>query len=202
VKREDAQLIRRCLKGDEKAYEKLLEKYRGPVFSICLRMVRNRDDAEDLAQDVFIKIFNILDRYNPSFPFSSWLYRITSNLCIDFLRKNKRTVFSLDKPVDGDDGEMFRQLPSDEIGPHRKMELKEEMLILEKAIERLPEHYRMIVLLRHQEHLSYDEISETLGIPLGTVKARIHRARKTIVDFFRDYRKGNLPVDEGSGNEY
>lgn len=202
MKREDAQLIRRCLKGDEKAYEKLLEKYRGPVFSICLRMVRNRDDAEDLAQDVFIKIFNILDRYNPSFPFSSWLYRITSNLCIDFLRKNKRTVFSLDKPVDGDDGEMFRQLPSDEIGPHRKMELKEEMLILEKAIERLPEHYRMIVLLRHQEHLSYDEISETLGIPLGTVKARIHRARKTIVDFFRDYRKGNLPVDEGSGNEY
>lgn len=202
MKREDAQLIRKCLKGDEKAYEKLLEKYRGPVFSICLRMVRNRDDAEDLAQDVFIKIFNILDRYNPSFPFSSWLYRITSNLCIDFLRKNKRTVFSLDKPVDGDDGEMFRQLPSDGIGPHRKMELKEEMLILEKAIERLPDHYRMIVLLRHQEHLSYDEISETLGIPLGTVKARIHRARKTIVDFFRDYRKGNLPVDEGSGNEY
>ena len=202
MKREDAQLIRRCLKGDEKAYEKLLEKYRGPVFSICLRMVRNRDDAEDLAQDVFIKIFNILDRYNPSFPFSSWLYRITSNLCIDFLRKNKRTIFSLDKPVDGGDGEMFRQLPSGEIGPHRKMELKEEMLILEKAIERLPEHYRMIVLLRHQEYLSYDEISETLGIPLGTVKARIHRARKTIVDFFRDYRKGNLPVDEGSGNEY
>jgi len=202
VRREDAQLIRRCLKGDEKAYEKLLEKYRGPVFSICFRMVRNRDDAEDLAQDVFIKIFNILDRYNPSFPFSSWLYRITSNLCIDFLRKNKRTIYSIDKPVDSEDGEMSRQLPSDAIGPERKMELKEEMVILEKAIEKLPEHYRMIVLLRHQEHLSYDEISETLGIPLGTVKARIHRARKTIVDFFKDYREGNLPADEGSGNEY
>ncbi|MBD3179671.1 MAG: sigma-70 family RNA polymerase sigma factor [Candidatus Latescibacteria bacterium] len=201
MKREDAQLIRRCLKGDEKSYEKLLQKYRGPVFSICLRMVRNRDDAEDLAQDVFIKIFNILDRYNPSFPFSSWLYRITSNLCIDFLRKNKRTVFSMDNPVSGDDGDFERQFPSGDIGPEKEVELKEEMVILENAIQSLPEHYRMIVLLRHQEHLSYDEISETLGIPLGTVKARIHRARKMIVDFFRNQRNGSMPVDEGSRND-
>lgn len=194
MKREDAQLIRRCLKGDQRSYERLLEKYRAPVFSICMRMVRNRDDAEDLAQDVFIKIFNILDRYNPSFPFSSWLYRITSNLCIDFLRKNKRTVYSLDKPVDGEDGEMSRQLPSGEIGPEREMELKEDMVTLENAIKQLPEHYRMIVLLRHQGHLSYDEISETLGIPLGTVKARIHRARKLIVDFFRDSREDDRSI--------
>jgi RNA polymerase sigma-70 factor (ECF subfamily) len=197
VKREDAELIRKCLRGDEKSFEKLLEKYRAPVYSICLRMVRNRDDAQDLAQDVFVKIFNKLDRYNPSFPFSSWLYRITSNLCIDFLRKNKRTVFSLDRPISGDDGEMPRQFPTGDIGPDRELELKEEMLILEDAIAGLPEHYRMIVLLRHQEHLSYDEISETLGIPLGTVKARIHRARKMIVDFFRDCRKEGKSADEG-----
>ncbi len=186
MKDEDAKLIRSCLKGDEKSFEILLNKYKGPVFSICLRMVRNRDDAEDLAQDLFIRVFNILDRYNPAFPFSNWIYRITSNLCIDFLRKKKRKkLLSIDCPIDGKDGEMPRQFVSTRIGPDREMELTEKMKILEESIGTLPEPYRIIVILRHQQHLSYEEISDMLAIPLGTVKARIHRARKIIVDFFR-----------------
>ncbi|MBU8920388.1 MAG: sigma-70 family RNA polymerase sigma factor [Bacteroidales bacterium] len=184
MKKEDANLVERCLKGDEKAFEELLVKYRGPVFSICMRMVKNPMDAEDLAQDVFIRTFNVLDRYNPSYPFSSWLYRITSNLCIDFIRRRKSGVVSLDEPVSGSDGEMSRQIPADTIDPDREMENREMMEVLEQAIADLPEHYRIIVILRHQEQLSYEEISDNLGIPLGTVKARIHRARNMIKEIF------------------
>ncbi|MCD6380675.1 sigma-70 family RNA polymerase sigma factor [bacterium] len=186
MKDEDAKVISRCLEGDEKSFEKLLNKYKGSVFSICLRMVKNRDDAEDLAQDLFIRIFNMLDRYNPAFPFSGWIYRITSNLCIDFLRKKKRArLFSMDQPIEGKDGGMPRQFASKWIGPDRKTELGEKMKMLEESIGRLPETYRIIIILRHQQHLSYEEISDMLAIPLGTVKARIHRARNMIVDFFR-----------------
>lgn len=184
MSREDAQLVKRCLRGDEKGFEELLGKYRRPVYSICLRMVRNETDAEDLAQEVFVRTFNVLDRYNPSYPFSSWLYRITSNLCIDFIRKRKKGIVSIDEPMRGEDGDMQRQLPADTGEPDREVETREMIDMLEEAIATLPEHYRIIVILRHQEQLSYDEIAENLGIPLGTVKARIHRARNMIKDFF------------------
>ncbi|MBN2071464.1 MAG: sigma-70 family RNA polymerase sigma factor [Candidatus Krumholzibacteriota bacterium] len=195
MKREDAILVERCLKGDEKAFEELLTKYRNPVYSICFRMVKNHSDAEDLAQDVFIRTFNVLDRYNPSYPFSSWLYRITSNLCIDFIRRRKSGVYSLDEPVSGSDGEMSRQLPAETVNPDRELENREMMEVLNQAIAELPDHYRIIVILRHQEQLSYEEISDNLGIPLGTVKARIHRARNLIKSVF--IKKG-LVDDAGS----
>lgn len=184
MKKEDAELVERCLRGDEKGFELLLKKYRNAVFSICYRMVRNTTDAEDLAQDVFIRTFSVLDRYNPAYPFSSWLYRITSNLCIDFIRKNRAGMVSLDQPVRGEEGDMPRQLPSKAVGPDRQAESREMMDALEDAIATLPEHYRIIVILRHQEQLSYEEISDNLGIPLGTVKARIHRARNMIKGYF------------------
>ncbi len=195
MKHEDADLVERCLKGEGKAFEELLVKYRNPVFSICMRMVRNHSDAEDLAQDVFIRTFNVLDRYNPSYPFSSWLYRITSNLCIDFIRRRRSGVVSIDEPVSGTDGEMSRQIPSDIINPDREIENREMMDMLEQAIAALPDHYRIIVILRHQEQLSYEEIADNLGIPLGTVKARIHRARNMIKDIF--LQKG-LVEDDGA----
>jgi RNA polymerase sigma-70 factor (ECF subfamily) len=182
---EDRSLIERCLKGDEKAFEDLLSKYRNSVFSICLRMVRNSASAEDIAQEVFIKVFSALDRYDPSYPFSSWLNRITSNLCIDHLRREKDRTISLDQPVGGGDDDLIIQIPSTKAGPDREAESKEMMAMLENALGLLPEHYRIIVILRHQEQLSYEEISDTLGIPLGTVKARIHRARNMIMEYFQ-----------------
>ncbi len=196
---EDRNLIERCLKGDEKAFEELLGKYRRSVFSICLRMVRNRSSAEDIAQEVFIKVFSALDRYDPSYHFSSWLNRITSNLCIDFLRREKDRMLSLDRPVGGDDDGLVIQLPSSTAGPDREVEAKEMMAILEEALGALPEHYRIIVILRHQEQLSYEEISNTLGIPLGTVKARIHRARNMIMDHFQ--KKGVFRGGAKAGGE-
>lgn len=196
---EDRILIERCLKGDEKAYEELLCKYRNSVFSICLRMVRNRTTAEDIAQEVFIKVFSALNRYDPTYPFSSWLNRITSNLCIDHLRREKERTISLDQPVGGDDSDLLIQLPAGTAGPDREMESKEMMAILEDALGKLPEHYRIIVILRHQEQLSYEEISDTLGIPLGTVKARIHRARNMIMEHFR--KKGLLNGSKETGGD-
>ena len=185
MKSEDRVLVERCLKGEERAFEELLNKYKNSVYSICYRMVRNQTDAEDLAQDVFIRTFSVLDRYDPSYPFSSWLFRITSNLCIDFLRKAKGGMVSLDQPIEGSEGTIQRQLPADVVKPDREMENKEMMAALEEAISTLPEHYRIIVILRHQEQMSYEEIADDLGIPLGTVKARIHRARNLIKDYFR-----------------
>ena len=187
---EDKILVERCLKGEEKAFEELLNKYKNSVFSICYRMVRNQTDAEDLAQEAFVRTFSVLDRYDPSYPFSSWLYRITSNLCIDFLRRAKDGTVSFDQPIEGAEGDMQRQFPANVVMPDRKVESDEMMAALEEAIKVLPDHYRIIVILRHQEQLSYEEISENLGIPLGTVKARIHRARNMIKDFFK--RKGLL----------
>ena len=185
MKSEDRLLVERCLKGEERAFEELLNKYKNSVYSICYRMVRNQTDAEDLAQDAFIRTFSVLDRYDPSYPFSSWLFRITSNLCIDFLRKVKGGMVSLDQPIEGTEGSIQRQLPAHVVKPDREMENKEMMAALEKAISTLPEHYRIIVILRHQEQMSYEEIADDLGIPLGTVKARIHRARNMIKEYFR-----------------
>ena len=199
MSREDAQLVKRCLRGDEKAFEELLAAYRGPVYGICLRMVRNEADAEDLAQEVFVRTFNALDRYNPTYPFSSWLYRIASNLCIDFIRGRRAGQVSLDEPIDGGDGEMPRQFPSNRRDPARELETKEMMAVLEEALAAMPEHYRIIVILRHQEELSYEEIADNLDIPLGTVKARIHRARNMVRDFFAG--RGLLDDPGGRGGE-
>jgi RNA polymerase sigma-W factor len=180
VKEEDILLIERCRGGDEAAYRALLKKYDSAVFSICFRMVRNREEARDLAQDVFIKVFRMLDRYNPTYAFSSWLFKITANLCIDAIRKKRVTVHSIDEPVEQEGGTMTRQYEAAVRNPEETVIDREHGAMIAKAVEKLPEHYRIIILLRHQEQLAYEEIAEVLRIPLGTVKARIHRAREML----------------------
>jgi len=180
VKEHDILLIARARNGDEMAFRELLTKYERPVFTICLRMVRNRDEATDLAQESFIKVFAMLERYNPTYAFSSWLFKITSNLCIDHLRKLRIETFAMDEPIDGEKGEIQRQYQSPDPDPEQEYIRKEKMLRLNEAIENLPPHYRIMLILRHQESLSYEEIADSLDIPLGTVKARIHRAREML----------------------
>lgn len=180
MKEEDIQLVARARNGDERAYRALLEKYERAVFSICLRMVRNRDEATDLSQESFIKVFGSLDRYNSAYAFSSWLFKITSNLCIDYLRKRRIDTLPMDQPIDGDKGEIQRQYAAPDPTPEESLDRREKMARLESAIDALPEHYRIMLILRHQEDLSYEEIADHLSIPLGTVKARIHRAREML----------------------
>jgi len=180
LKQEDIQLIARARAGDERAFQALLGKYERAVFSICLRMVRDREGAADLAQEAFVKVFMMLERYDPTYAFSSWLFKITSNLCIDHLRKRRIETYAMDEPIDNERGEVQRQYVSGEPDPAQVLERKQKMHMLEEAVDRLPDHYRVMLILRHQEHLSYEEIARTLDIPLGTVKARIHRARETL----------------------
>jgi RNA polymerase sigma factor (sigma-70 family) len=179
-KEEDLILIERAKKGDEGAYRTLLRKYERSVYTICLRMVRNREEAQDLAQDSFVKVFAMLERYNPTYAFSSWLFKITSNLCIDSLRKRRIEGVPMDEPVKSDSGDYTRQYESGEDDPETVTIKKERAGYLTRAIDNLPPHYKLMVLLRHQEGLSYEEIASTVGIPLGTVKARIHRARQML----------------------
>ncbi len=186
VREEDIQLVARARGGDERAYRALLEKYERAVFSICLRMVRNRDEATDMAQEAFIKVFASLDRYNSAYAFSSWLFKITSNLCIDHLRKRRIDTFAMDEPVDGEQGEIQRQYAAPDPNPEDVFISQEKMGRVEAAIAALPEHYRIMLILRHQEDLSYEEIADNLSIPLGTVKARIHRAREMLKGLLGD----------------
>ncbi|HET6349956.1 MAG TPA: sigma-70 family RNA polymerase sigma factor [Candidatus Krumholzibacteria bacterium] len=186
MREEDIQLVARCRAGDERAFRALLEKYERAVFSICLRMVRNRDEAADLAQEAFIKVFGSLDKYNPAYAFSSWLFKITSNLCIDHLRKRRITTFAMDEPVEGEKGEYTRQYVAPDLPPDETFSRDEKMRRLEEGIAALPEHYRIMLVLRHQEDMSYEEIAESLSIPLGTVKARIHRAREMLKSILED----------------
>ena len=151
-------------------------------------MVRNREEAEDLAQEAFVKVFGMLERYNPTYAFSNWLFKITSNLCIDSMRKRRIQTLPMDSPIQSDKGEYERQYESPTDNPEVLAVKSERMDMLMAAIKRLPEHYRIMILLRHQENLSYDEIANTLDVPLGTVKARIHRAREML--------KGRLDNDE------
>jgi RNA polymerase sigma factor (sigma-70 family) len=179
-RRADLKLIRRCKLGEEAAFQAVLDRYRGAIYNLCWRMTRNDEDARDLAQEVFIKVFTLLDRYDEQYAFSSWLFRIATNHCIDHLRRQRLRMLSLERDGGTEDDEAEMQIPADGPEPDVVLQRREALDKLEEVIADLPPHYRVITLLRHDQQLSYEEIAETLQLPLGTVKARIHRARNMI----------------------
>ncbi|MEZ4387591.1 MAG: sigma-70 family RNA polymerase sigma factor [Candidatus Krumholzibacteriia bacterium] len=179
-RREDLKLIRRCKRGEEAAFQEVLARYRAPIYNLCWRMTRNDEDARDLAQEVFIKVFRLLDRYDEQYAFSSWLFRIASNHCIDHLRRQRLRFLSVERDGVAGDEDAEMQIPSPGPQPDQVMERRQALEKLDEVIAELPPHYRIITLLRHDQQLSYEEIAETLQLPLGTVKARIHRARNMI----------------------
>lgn len=177
----DHDLIALARTGSEKAYRELLDRYQRPVFSLVYRMVRDRELAEDLAQETFVKVFNHLDRFNPKYKFSSWIFKIASNLAIDTLRKREPTTISIDGSrnagtQDEIDATQITVESGDE-NPEEFLEAKELGQEIERAIGLLRPDYRTAILLRHVEGRPYEEISEIMGVPLGTVKTYIHRAR-------------------------
>ena len=179
-RQQDLKTIRRCKRGEEAAFQEILERYRGPIYNLCYRMSRNPEDARDLAQEVFIKVFSLLDRFDEEYAFSSWLFRIATNHCIDHLRRNRLRFISLDG-MSGPDGEEYElQIPAETPGPDMVLQRKQAVERLTEVIGDLPPHYQAITLLRHDQQLSYEEIAEVLQLPLGTVKARIHRARNLV----------------------
>ena len=176
----EAGLVRRCLAGDEKAYRELVELYQGQVYSVVLRMVRRREDAEDLTQETFVRMFRALDRYDPQRPFAAWLFTIASRLAIDHIRRRKVQPVSLTQREAGSDEEYDIEVPDPGPTPEEVTSRTEEERRTEELIRSLPPHYRIVVMLRHQRDMAYEEIAEALHLPLGTVKARIHRAREIL----------------------
>lgn len=170
-------LLRRCLAGDEAAYRELVRRYQRPVYSVAIRMVRSAEDAEDLTQETFVRVFKALDRYDPARPFQAWLFTITSRLCIDHIRRRRMKTVPLFRSEAGTEEEHAVELEDPGLLPDELAVRSEEEHGVRDLIDSLPPHYRIVVLLRHQQDLSYEEIAEMLHLPLGTVKARIHRAR-------------------------
>jgi RNA polymerase sigma-70 factor (ECF subfamily) len=177
----DADVVRLAQMGRESAFRELVRRYERPVFSLVFRMVRDRETAEDLAQDTFVKVLNHIDRYSPDFKFSSWLFKIANNVAIDWLRRRRLDTVSMDgSPHASTAGEIEAsalELEADQETALEELESRELGAAIEQAIARLRPEYRACIMLRHVEDRSYEEIAATLDLPLGTVKTYIHRAR-------------------------
>src|SRR5688500_2764318 len=177
----DADVVALAQQGRETAYRELLRRYERPVFALVFRMVRDRELAEDLAQETFIKVLNYIDRYRPEFKFSSWLFKIANNVAIDHLRKRHLDTISIDGSPHASSAAEIEATSLDvavrQESALEEMEAKELGSEIERAIARLRPEYRSCIMLRHVEGRSYEEIAATLDLPLGTVKTYIHRAR-------------------------
>ncbi len=185
-KSEDMRLIKQALKGNQSAFEQLMKKYIGYTRNLVYRMISNREDMEDLTQEAFIKAFNSLDKFDSQFAFSTWLYKIATNNCIDYLRKKKLNTYSIDKDISSDDDNMQFEIPDSNYLPDRDIIDDERKVILEKAIEQLPARYKKVILLRHRDELEYEEIAKKLKLPIGTVKAHIFRGRELLNKYLKN----------------
>jgi len=189
----DADVAALAKEGREPAFRELVRRYERPVFSLIFRMVRDREMAEDLAQDTFIKVLNNIERYRPEFKLSSWLFKIANNVTIDHLRRRQLATVSLDgSPHAATAAEaQATSLDVESRGQSalEAIESRELGSAIEQAIGKLRPEYRTCILLRHVEGRSYEEIAATLDIPLGTVKTYIHRARHELREALEDLRE-------------
>lgn len=172
--------IKQVLKGDHNAFGEIVEVYKDKIFQLCYRMLGNRFEAEDMAQEAFIRAYVNIERYNIDRKFSTWLYRIATNLCIDRIRKKKPDYY-LDQEVQGLDGlTMYSQIASKDRTPDEEVTKLELQEIIQREILKLPEKYRTVIVLKYIDELTLLEISEILDIPIGAVKTRIHRGREAL----------------------
>ncbi|MFV0519547.1 MAG: RNA polymerase sigma factor [Lachnospirales bacterium] len=175
---EDFALVKNALKKDKFSFETLVKKYEKLVYSIAYRMFNNREDAEDITQNVFIKVYNKLDTFNEGQSFKAWISTVTTNSCIDELRKRKnKSTISIDKTIDGEDNEFMFELPSNEITPIDQLVNKERRSIILESICELKKSNKQLIILRDINDLSYEEIALHLDMNIGTVKSKISRSR-------------------------
>ncbi|MBI2402278.1 MAG: sigma-70 family RNA polymerase sigma factor [Gemmatimonadetes bacterium] len=189
----DQEVVQRARGGQESAYRELLHRYQGPVFSLIYRMVRDRELAEDLAQEAFVKALNALDSYRPEFKFSSWMFKIANNAAIDHLRRRQLDTLSLDGAPGATTPRQMEetsiQLSDKGETPLQAVEARELGSAIEQAIGKLRPEYRACIILRHIEDRPYEEIAEILDLPLGTVKTYIHRARAELKEMLGPLRE-------------
>lgn len=190
--KKDFILIEQAKGGDEKSYAELMQRYKKPVYHMILKMVRNVDDAEDLTIEAFAKAFKNLKKFNPEFTFSTWLFRIATNNCIDFIRKKKLDTYSISNTYKDEKGENV-DLDIKDFNPNPQEETikSEKVEIIQAIVTKLPPKYQVLVKLRYFQELSYEEIAAEIDAPLGTVKAQLHRARELLYDLIKN-RKDSI----------
>jgi RNA polymerase sigma-70 factor (ECF subfamily) len=190
AKHDYALILRATEDSDQKAYAELMEKYRDSIFHLCRKMVFNDDDADDLTIETFGKAFQRLKQYTPAFAFSTWLFKIASNHCIDFIRKKRINALSLDKGIATEDGGNIQFTVKDDApDPIETLEKKQRVEKMRLVVSELKPRYRRLVELRYFEEYSYDEIALELDLPLGTVKAQLYRARDILASVMEGSKK-------------
>ena len=182
----DYKLVQQAVKGDQKAYAELMSRYKDSIYFMLLKMVNNRDDADDLTIEAFGKAFKNLHQYTPDFAFSTWLVKIATNNCIDFIRRKRKLTFSIDKSMENDSGqEMQFEIKSPMLDPEEKMIKKQKAVLMRDVVEKLKPRYKRLVELRYFQERSYEEIADELKLPLGTVKAQLFRAREFLYQILK-----------------
>ncbi|MDE0722336.1 MAG: sigma-70 family RNA polymerase sigma factor [Flavobacteriales bacterium] len=190
AKHDYALILRATEDSDQKAYAELMERYRDSIFHLCRKMVFNDDDADDLTIETFGKAFQRLKQYTPAFAFSTWLFKIASNHCIDFIRKKRINALSLDKGIATEDGGNIQFTVKDDApDPIETLEKKQRVEKMRLVVSELKPRYRRLVELRYFEEYSYDEIALELDLPLGTVKAQLYRARDILASVMEGSKK-------------
>lgn len=177
--RQDYELVQTALQGDEKAFARLLNRYKDAIYFMLLKMVNNRSDAEDLTLEAFGKAFKNLHQYSPTYAFSTWLFKIASNNCIDFLRKKKGIQVSIENKEENENSDPIR-LKSKEPDPEERLIRQQKAILLRNVVRKLKPRYQTLVELRYFREFSYEEIAKELDLPLGTVKAQLFRAREML----------------------
>jgi len=187
----DFNLVQRAIEmGDQKAYAELMKNYRDSLYFMLLKMTNNPHDAEDLTIEAFGKAFKKLHQYTPDYAFSTWLFKIASNNCIDFIRKKKKYTFSIDQGIDDELGtELANRIPTETLNPEEELVKKQKIKLMREVVEKLKPHYRTLIELRYFSELSYEEIATELNLPLGTVKAQLFRAREFLYQILKNSKE-------------
>lgn len=181
----DYELVLQAMEGEQKAYGELLGRYRDAIYFMLLKMVNNPSDAEDLTIEAFGKAFKNIKQYTPNYAFSTWLFKIATNNCIDFIRKKKLNNISIDQSSHSEDS-MPMSIPADGPDPEENLISQQKVLLLRSVVSKLKPRYRKLIELRYFYEFSYEEISDELELPIGTVKAQLFRARELLYNVLKN----------------
>lgn len=183
----DYELVKSAMDNDQRAYAELMKRYYDSIYYMMLKMVRNKDDADDLAMEAFGKAFKGIANYTPDFAFSTWLFRIATNNCIDYMRRQKIKPLSMDKTFENEEGDdMYFEIKSAYLTPEEKLIKKQKIKIMHELVGNLKPRYRILIELRYFKEWSYEEISEHLKMPIGTVKGQLFRAKDILLHILKN----------------
>lgn len=186
----DEELVAAVLRGDRDRFADLVGRYQGRLVSYLYRLLRSSDEAHDLAQEVFLKVYQALDRFDPTYRFSTWLFRVAQNAAIDQLRRQRLKLVPMLRDAPAGEEAREWEFPSPGAGPYGDLRNRERGEAIQEAVESLPWEYRELILLRHFGELSYEEIAQLKRLPLGTVKNKLFRGRQMLKEKLADFRAG------------